>query len=178
MDTIRSNDAGVQDLLFQILNNQEDMKRVQRMQESGDHVAERMMEAGQNVRSIDRFNTLYVDFYHIQGLRQLRERDAGNHGHLQELIIAERRTSSSPPPGPHLPAPALPPPKPQDSERYLQYQRGLFKLHQITGIPPSVKILDGEVTKVGELAVTGGTYSDVWQGQWLGEEKVRQHQDC
>ena len=87
-------------------------------------------------------------------------------------MIAERRTSSSPPPGPHLPAPP-----PQDNQRYLQYQHGLFKLHQITGIPPSVKILDGEVTKVGELAVTGGTYSDVWQGQWLGEEKVRGHLD-
>lgn len=90
-------------------------------------------------------------------------------------MIAERRTSSSPPPGPDLPTP--PAPKPQNSQRYLQYQHGLFKLHQITGIPPSVKILDGEVTKVGELAVTGGTYSDVWQGQWLGEEKVREHTD-
>jgi len=32
--------------------------------------------------------------------------------------------------------------------------------------------LNGEVTKVGELAVTGGTYSDVWMGSWLGGEKV------
>lgn len=52
MDTIRSNDAGMQELIFQILTNQEDMMRVQRMQESGEHVAERMMEAGQNVRLI------------------------------------------------------------------------------------------------------------------------------
>lgn len=75
-------------------------------------------------------------------------------------MIADRRTSSSPPP------------QPQDSERYLKYQRGLFELHRSTGIPPTVKSLNGEVTKVGDLAVTGGTYSDVWVGEWLGEQKV------
>jgi hypothetical protein len=35
-----------------------------------------------------------------------------------------------------------------------------------------VKRLNGEVTKVGDLAVMGGTYSDVWVGTWLGMEKV------
>lgn len=25
---------------------------------------------------------------------------------------------------------------------------------------------------MGELAVAGGTYSDIWVGMWLGEEKV------
>ena len=30
------------------------------------------------------------------------------------------------------------------------------------------------MTKVGELAVAGGTYSDIWVGMWLGEEKVVQ----
>lgn len=66
----------------------------------------------------------------------------------------------------------LPPPQPRDSQRYLQYQRGLINLHRETGIPPTIKVLDGEVTKVGELAVAGGTYSDIWVGMWLGEEKV------
>jgi hypothetical protein len=63
-------------------------------------------------------------------------------------------------------------PQPHDSFRYLQYQRGLINLRRETGIPPTIKILDGEVTKVGELAVAGGTYSDIWVGMWLGEEKV------
>lgn len=75
------------------------------------------------------------------------------------MIIATERSSSSPP-------------LPQDSQRYLQYQRGLINLHRVTGIPPSVKVLNGEVTKEGELAVAGGTYSDIWLGTWLGEEKV------
>jgi hypothetical protein len=48
----------------------------------------------------------------------------------------------------------------------------LINLHRVTGIPPTVKLLNGEVTKEGELAVAGGTYSDIWSGTWLGEEKV------
>lgn len=47
-----------------------------------------------------------------------------------------------------------------------------MNLHRETGIPPIIKVLDGEVTKVGSLAVAGGTYSDIWVGMWLGEEKV------
>ncbi|KDR81397.1 hypothetical protein GALMADRAFT_89278 [Galerina marginata CBS 339.88] len=70
------------------------------------------------------------------------------------------------------PRSASPLPQFRDSQRYLQYQRGLINLHRETGIPPAIKILNGEVTKIGELAVAGGTYSDIWIGQWLGEEKV------
>jgi hypothetical protein len=55
----------------------------------------------------------------------------------------------------------------------LDYQHGLLDLHRATGILPSVKRLDGEVTKEGELAIAGGTYSDIWIGYWLGEQKVR-----
>lgn len=67
-----------------------------------------------------------------------------------------------------------PPQKPEieDSRRYLETQRALVELHRNTGIPPIVKTLNGEVKKVGDLAVTGGTYSDVWMGTWLGQEKV------
>ena len=46
-------------------------------------------------------------------------------------------------------------------------------LHRETGIPPTIKKLDGEVTRDSELAVAGGMYSDIWIGSWLGEEKVR-----
>jgi hypothetical protein len=62
----------------------------------------------------------------------------------------------------------------QDGEHYLQYQHGLLGLHRHARIPPTVKILNGEVTKVRELPVTGGTYSDidVWMVSWLGGEKV------
>ena len=63
-------------------------------------------------------------------------------------------------------------PQVHDSQRYLQYQRGLINLHRETGIPPTIKVLNGEVYKTGELAVAGGTYSDIWLGLWLGEEKV------
>jgi len=59
-----------------------------------------------------------------------------------------------------------------DTQRYLEYQRGLLQLHENTGIPPSVKILNGEVVRIGDLAVAGGTYSDIWHGEWLGQKKV------
>jgi hypothetical protein len=63
-------------------------------------------------------------------------------------------------------------PQPAETQGYLQYQRGLLNLHRLTGISPSVKVLNGEVTKVGDLAIAGGTYSDIWIGAWLGEKKV------
>ncbi len=63
-------------------------------------------------------------------------------------------------------------PMPKDGERYLEYQRSLMNLHRATGLPPSVKVLNGEITKAGDLAVAGGAYSDVWKGKWLGEEEV------
>jgi hypothetical protein len=152
---IQANRAATEDILLQILTNQEDMRRIVQYQDAGQHVAERVMEAGQ------------------LRMRQIRERNAGQE-HLQELIIADRRTSSSPPPQlAHTPQPQPPPvPVPQEGERYLQYQRGLFELHRAAGIPPTVKSLNGEVTKMGDLAVTGGTYSDVWIGMWLDAEKV------
>lgn len=69
------------------------------------------------------------------------------------------------------PGPQLSMTQPRD-ERYLQYQRGLMNLHRTTGTPPSVKILDGEITAVDDLPIAGGTYSDIWKGEWLGEQKV------
>jgi hypothetical protein len=57
--------------------------------------------------------------------------------------------------------------------QYLRYQRDLIILHRETGIPPTIKKLNGEVTRTSELAVAGGMYSDIWMGLWLEEEKVR-----
>lgn len=67
----------------------------------------------------------------------------------QELLIAERMTSPSPPP--------IARPLQERGETYQQIERGLYELHRLTGVPPTVKILDGEVRKLGDLAVTGGT---------------------
>ncbi|CAA7267978.1 unnamed protein product [Cyclocybe aegerita] len=72
----------------------------------------------------------------------------------------------------YTPRTASPTPHATDSQRYLQYQRGLITLHRETGIPPTIKVLNGEVTKYGDLAIAGGVYSDIWAGKWLGEEKV------
>jgi hypothetical protein len=74
---------------------------------------------------------------------------------IQDVITASPRPSSAP-----------------RNERYLEYQHGILQLHQMTKIPPSIKLLNGEVTKESTLPVVGGTYSDIWIGYWLGEQKV------
>ncbi|EIN07639.1 kinase-like protein [Punctularia strigosozonata HHB-11173 SS5] len=75
-------------------------------------------------------------------------------------------TMSSPPPRDGTFTPM------SDPATYLRVQRGLLDLHRIKGIPPSVKILNGEVTREGQFPVAGGAYSDVWIGRWFSEEKV------
>lgn len=46
---MRRDSAANQELLLQILNSTEDVRRVIQMQQNGQHVAERLMEAGQYV---------------------------------------------------------------------------------------------------------------------------------
>lgn len=50
--SIRTNTSAMNDLLHQILTSQKEMKRIYQMQVNGEHVAERIMEAGQIVSSI------------------------------------------------------------------------------------------------------------------------------
>jgi hypothetical protein len=42
----------------------------------------------------------------------------------------------------------------------------------MTAILPPLKVLDGEIVKLDDIPVAGGTYSDIWLGRWLDEEKV------
>ncbi|TRM59477.1 kinase-like domain-containing protein [Schizophyllum amplum] len=51
-------------------------------------------------------------------------------------------------------------------------QHGLVNLHNMTGIPPYIKRLDGEVERDDSMAIAGGTYSDIWQGTWMREHRV------
>lgn len=55
---------------------------------------------------------------------------------------------------------------------YLGVQKGVNKLQEFSGLPPAVKNLNGEVKKFGDIPFTGGTFSDVWQGRWLGDRPV------
>ncbi|KAI0075454.1 kinase-like protein [Panus rudis PR-1116 ss-1] len=119
-----------------LLLNQQDIQLVAQMHQSGtgEHVAETMMERGQ------------------QELRELRQRLS-----IQPSATTFREGQRV---QPELPA------------QYRQFQEGLAHLHRATGIPPSVKILDGEVVRLGVLPLAGGTYSDIWEGTWLGDQKV------
>lgn len=56
---------------------------------------------------------------------------------------------------------------------YIEMERGMSQLYAITKVPPTVRNLNGEITRPDELPYSGGTYSDVWVGYWLGDQKVR-----
>ena len=43
----------------------------------------------------------------------------------------------------------------------------------MTGIPPTVRNLNGEVVRQDDLPYVGGVYSDIWIGYWLGTQKAR-----
>ncbi|KAJ3560551.1 hypothetical protein NP233_g10763 [Leucocoprinus birnbaumii] len=60
----------------------------------------------------------------------------------------------------------------RSGKRYLDMQRGLMNLHDLTKIPPTIKVLDGEITREGEIAIAGGTSSDIWRGRWMGQKPV------
>ncbi|KAF6764956.1 TKL/TKL-ccin protein kinase [Ephemerocybe angulata] len=81
---------------------------------------------------------------------------------MQPLMISNVLTSS---PGPSSPI-ALP--DTRDEQQYRRCEEALFAFHARTGTLPAIKILDSEITKSGDLAVAGGTYSDIWLGKWLG----------
>jgi hypothetical protein len=88
----------------------------------------------------------------------------------ENTLVLEQRTSS--------PVPMSPPGSPitaaskSFSQQYLEMQRGLINLHRMGAIVPTVKILDGEIVKLDDIPVAGGTYSDIWLGRWFDEEKV------
>ncbi|KAG6910902.1 hypothetical protein DXG01_006585 [Tephrocybe rancida] len=143
----RDNDE-LKGLLIKVLANQGgELAQVNNLDEP-ERVAQTLMLDGQMV--------LHQDQTQLQSMRQNSGRD--------QLIVADIRSDS-------------PQPLPNDSQRYLEQQRqvverGLAQLHQLTGIPPSIKLMNGEVKRIGDLAIAGGTYSDIWQGLWLGQKKV------
>ncbi|KAF9479740.1 kinase-like protein [Pholiota conissans] len=130
LQTVNSHHAEIQDLLLKILTEGSERQNVVELQNTGQRVAEDIMEVGQK---------------QLRVLRESRVTEPGSSQFVPTVF---------------------------DSQRYLQYQRGLIKLHRETGIPPTIKILNGEVTRTSEFAVDGGIYSDIWVGTWLGEEKV------
>jgi hypothetical protein len=65
------------------------------------------------------------------------------------------------------------PPSSAARQKYSQFEETLLSLHRATGIPPSIKRLDGEIKRDGDIPFAGGLYCDVWLGTWLGGEKVR-----
>ncbi|KAI0928187.1 hypothetical protein AcW1_005510 [Taiwanofungus camphoratus] len=125
---LERNHDELKDLLLQILRSPQDLLRAAEMERAGKHVAERIMEEGQNQ------------------LRVMREQQTG--------VVSQTGNDNA------------------CKETYEQCQQGLVELHRLTGIPPSIKRLDGEVVRYGEYPVEKGPRSQVWIGYWLGNTKV------
>lgn len=52
-----------------------------------------------------------------------------------------------------------------------QIQCALTDLRRLTKIPPTLKVLNNQVKKVsGSIPICSGTYSDIWEGEMLGEK--------
>lgn len=52
-----------------------------------------------------------------------------------------------------------------------QIQSALTDLRRLTKIPPTLKVLNNQVKKArGSIPICSGTYSDIWQGEMLGEK--------
>ncbi|KZT06149.1 kinase-like protein [Laetiporus sulphureus 93-53] len=50
-------------------------------------------------------------------------------------------------------------------ERLVDFQR-------LTGMPPTIKILNGQVKKLGDRPLVWGNYSELWSGVWLGKIQI------
>ncbi|KAF9446240.1 kinase-like protein [Macrolepiota fuliginosa MF-IS2] len=141
----RSDHAEDRELLRQLLTNQEEIKNIFTLHQAGERIAVEVMQGGQE---------------QLREWRQLRTAS----GHQ---LISE---SPSRPDTPTFQTQG--PARESASQKYFEMQRGLISLHGLTGIPPTVKKLDGEIRKEGDLAVAGGSYSDIWRGRWLGQVQV------
>ncbi|KAK7689173.1 hypothetical protein QCA50_007864 [Cerrena zonata] len=123
----------------------EGLDRIQRMEQDGEHIAGHVMEQGQQV------------------LRQLREQDPTPQPQYQRRGTNSSQSSR---------ITFMPQDPPERSQEYNELQHALGELYKRLRVLPQVQNLNGEVTRMGDIPVSGGTYSDVWIGEWMGEQKV------
>jgi hypothetical protein len=61
----------------------------------------------------------------------------------------------------------------RESPRHRELQAGLFKLSTCRGpLLPVAELAGGEVVRIGKYPVAGSSSFDIWEGLWLGNEKV------
>ncbi|KAG6811485.1 hypothetical protein H0H92_007177 [Tricholoma furcatifolium] len=144
----------IKNILFQILANKGgELTQLKDMDEQA-RVAEELMLEGQRMLHQGSLTTQASQLQSIP-LRQNSDLDS-------PMVVTDIRSESPPP---------------AESQLHVQQKReiiekGLIQLHELTGVLPSIKVMNGEVKRIGDLAVAGGTYSDIWQGLWLGQKKV------
>ncbi|KAH8108197.1 TKL/TKL-ccin protein kinase [Cristinia sonorae] len=140
---IESQHQELRTILFSVLRNPANVARMVEMERSGDNVVLPIMNAGQ------------------QQLGLVAEE-------LQAQVIAMQPEHGDD----HDENDQEPPMDIAYPQSYLETQRGLSKLHMLTGVLPTVKILNGMVKKLDQIPVAGGVFSDVYLGYWLEDQKV------
>lgn len=143
--TLRETQLGV-DQILNILSNEEALRIAADLQKAGEPVATHIMDVGKQVRLWELPTSLSSECntYALILFQRLQ-------------LLREQEGDPS---------------KPVESEAYRQTERGMSQLFSWTGIPPTVRTLNGEVTRRDDLPYVGGTYSDIWIGFWLGSQKV------
>ncbi|KAJ3545922.1 hypothetical protein NMY22_g2256 [Coprinellus aureogranulatus] len=114
------------------------------VENNGSNDFEQLMEAGQ------------------QGLRCVMKQSIGS-----SPMIADKLVDS---PGPSSPIPSRG--GSADTHEVEKWQTTLYNFHVQTGVLPTCKVINGEVTRTSDMAVDGGVYSDIWQGLYLNHGKV------
>ncbi|KAF8592368.1 kinase-like protein [Ramaria rubella] len=61
----------------------------------------------------------------------------------------------------------------QDSPEYHDLERGLYNIQKRSGeLPPGTDLQAGEARRIGKFPIAGNAAFDIWEGIWLGREKV------
>ena len=61
----------------------------------------------------------------------------------------------------------------KDSTEYSGLQRSLYNVQKRSGqLPPGIELKAGEARRIGEFPVGGSAAFDIWEGMWLGRDKV------
>ncbi|KAF9444681.1 hypothetical protein P691DRAFT_807000 [Macrolepiota fuliginosa MF-IS2] len=137
------------EILLKIFESQVEMQRIVTLHQAGQPAARDLMKNGQEM------------------LREIRLELQGS----SQVVVTGAEHSG---PGPSsAPSPPSAPNRQVAAQQYREVQRGMAMLHRMTAILPPNKILNGEVRRMDNLAIAGGSSSDIWRGLWLEAEKLK-----
>ncbi|KAF8558430.1 kinase-like protein [Imleria badia] len=142
IDMMKDHQAALTETLQQLLISPREIERAVQQHISGGNAAYELMRLGQE---------------RLIGLREEAPVPSAS------LLSDGRQIDESPP--------SSRPPSPITTVQN-QIEQALLDLHRLTNIPPTIPILNNQVKKTNPESVRDGTYSQIFEGRWLGEKKV------